>query len=264
MLDYLPLTDGNRSLQNERARSSRPGERSRNLRKVRMLRPRLRPVSTTQGAYPMVSTVPDQPSDVSGSGFGALVQQALAPTVAGGAPDHRLWAEIYARLRACLLPWIRRRAAYRTAGLGVDDAFHEVMVQFVKAVRLHQFHYVDERSTLKWFYVTAHHVLSDAERRAPYAPSLDAENVGLPALASSADDTLELGGRLDVLTTEERAIIGWRILGGFSLREISQCTGWGLSRCKHVSASAIEKLRQEIAVTDAGRDRQGNPAKGQP
>jgi DNA-directed RNA polymerase specialized sigma24 family protein len=51
-------------------------------------------------------------------------------------------------------------------------------------------------------------------------------------------------------------IVERRVLGGYSLREISQQTGWGLSRCKHFSSSALSKLRGTLAAPDPGGDRE--------
>jgi RNA polymerase sigma factor (sigma-70 family) len=184
-------------------------------------------------------------------GFGELVQQVLE-NESSESPSYRdLWEELCGKLHGVLVPWIARRIERRgcTRKVEVEDIFQETLVRFVKTIRQQGFQYVDELSTLKWFYTTARYVMSEAEKREARTRlervDKSGERPSTQILSShpEVDPTL-----LDCLSPEERNLVEQRFLGGYSLREIAKNTGWGLSACKHISASALSKLRKDVGL----------------
>jgi len=207
---------------------------------------------------------PDAP-DASALGFGDLVRQVLEDEISEGPPYRDLWEELYGRLHRFLVPWIEGRIRRRgcTWKVEAEDVFQETLVRFVKATRQRGFKYVDQLSTLKWFYTTARYVMSEAEKsqaRTQAGRVIKSEEPSGTQRVSShpiLDPTL-----FDLLSPEERNLVEQRFLEGYSLREIAKNNGWGLSACKHISASALTKLRKEVALqTPPARGEQNTSSK---
>jgi RNA polymerase sigma factor (sigma-70 family) len=130
-----------------------------------------------------------------------------------------------------------------------EDVFQEAVVRFVKAIRQQGFQYIDELPTPKWFYITAGYVMSEAEKSAVrtqaerFNRSEELRSTQTPSSRPKLDPTL-----LDCLSPEERKLVQQRFFEGYSLREIAKNNGWGLSACKHISGSALTKLRKDVAL----------------
>ena len=184
-------------------------------------------------------------------GFGELIQQVLQ-NESSQSPSYRdLWEELYGRLRRFLVPWIEGRIKRRgcTWKVEVEDIFQETLVRFIKTIRRQGFRYVDELSTLKWFYTTAKYAMSEAEKSVSRTHAERANTSEEPSSAQTRSSRARLDPTLlDCLSPEERNLVEQRFFEGYSLREIAKNNGWGVSTCKHISASALTKLRREAAA----------------
>jgi RNA polymerase sigma factor (sigma-70 family) len=197
-------------------------------------------------------------------GFGDLVQQVLENQNSQSPSYRGLWEELYARLHRSLVPWIEGRTKRRscTWTVGVEDIFQETLVRFVKTIRQQGFQYVDELSTLKWFYTTARYVMSEAEKSVSRTQAERVNKSEEPSSTQGVSSHPELDPTLlDCLSPEERNVVEQRFLGGYSLREIAKNTGRGLSACKHISASALTKLRKDVALQTPPGSREDNTSR---
>jgi RNA polymerase sigma factor (sigma-70 family) len=130
-----------------------------------------------------------------------------------------------------------------------EDVFQETVVRFIEAIRRRGFQYVGELPTLKWFYVTARYVTSEAAKKVAGAQAGPVSKSEAPSGTQTLSSRAKLDPTLlDCLSPEERNLVEQRFFEGYSLREIAKNTGWGLSACKHISASALTKLRKDMAL----------------
>ncbi|MEN8040348.1 MAG: RNA polymerase sigma factor [Actinomycetota bacterium] len=120
----------------------------------------------------------------------------------------------------------------------------------------------DESGFRSWVFVIAHRRMSDAWRKQqrrptetpiglaaePVETSPSAENVALESIGS--EEALHM---LEILTPDQRDVVGLRIIAGLSLEETATVVGKPIGAVKALQRRGLASLRREIAQEEVSR-----------
>ncbi len=154
------------------------------------------------------------------------------------------WERIYRDLAGQVRAYLRLRGA-----ADPDDLLGETFLVVARGIARFE---GDERAFRSWVFLTAHHRLLDALRRAARRP-VAADLVDPPELPAPDDPEAEaiaaLGTDrvrrlLDTLTAEQRDVLTLRIVGELTVNEIAELLGKEPGAVKALQRRALRRLRK--------------------
>jgi RNA polymerase sigma-70 factor (ECF subfamily) len=166
----------------------------------------------------------------------------LAATAAG---DRDALAELYARHAPWLLLRLQRRCADATV---VDEVIQDTFLAVWRGARA----FAGTGEVAAWIWGIGIRRLVDALRRRP-AAALDLAGVPDPVESSAEERVLlgieygDLGGALNSLSPELRAVVQATVLDGLTTREASRLLGIPSGTVKTRMMRARAALREELA-----------------
>lgn len=183
---------------------------------------------------------------------GALTtDHPLAPALtAARGGEERAWSTIYRALAPVVLGYLRGLRAREP-----EDLAGEVFVQVVRDLHRFEGGGAEFRA---WVLTIAHHRFLDERRRLGRRPCDAVAEVPEPEVRGSARQTeeeafmelarervTELIGRL---SPDQRAVLLLRILGDFTIEEVSRVVGKRPGAVKALQRRALASLERELAV----------------
>lgn len=157
------------------------------------------------------------------------------------------WEEIYRDLAPVVLGYLRGQNAPDPEGLAGET--------FLQVVRdLHTFD-GDEERFRSWVFTIAHHRMIDARRRAkrrPFDPTPHEDLARESPVVHAEEDVLgalageELGGLIDELTDDQRAVILLRVVADLSIEETAATLGKSQGAVKQLQKRGLAALRRRI------------------